>query len=70
MQSAIAAGYPENHDFNGASQEDIGYYQVTQKNGLRHRVAKAFLTPNLHRKNLTVITQTQVEKVVSIHVIK
>lgn len=64
MQSAIAAGYPENHDFNGASQEGIGYYQVTQKNGLRHSAAKAFLTPNLHRKNLTVITQTQVEKVV------
>tara|TARA_R110000737_G_scaffold132041_1_gene163703 strand:+ start:1868 stop:3469 length:1602 start_codon:yes stop_codon:yes gene_type:complete len=63
IQSAITAGYPENNDFNGASQEGIGYYQVTQKNGLRHSAAKAFLTPNLQRKNLTVITQTQVEKV-------
>jgi choline dehydrogenase-like flavoprotein len=63
IKSAIAAGYPENHDFNGASQEGIGYYQVTQKDGLRHSAAKAFLTPSLHRKNLTVITQTQVEKV-------
>jgi len=63
IQSAVAAGYPENNDFNGASQEGIGYYQVTQKDGLRHSAAKAFLTPNLHRKNLTVITQTQVEKV-------
>ena len=57
IQSAVAAGYPENNDFNGASQEGI------QKDGLRHSAAKAFLTPNLHRKNLTVITQTQVEKV-------
>lgn len=63
IQSAIAAGYPENHDFNGASQEGIGYYQVTQKEGLRHSAATAFLTPNLSRSNLTVITQTQVEKV-------
>ncbi|AWB58347.1 choline dehydrogenase [Colwellia sp. Arc7-D] len=64
IQSAVAAGYPENVDFNGPSQEGVGYYQVTQKEGLRHSAAKAFLTPNLHRSNLTVITQTQVEKVI------
>lgn len=64
IQSAVAAGYPENIDFNGPSQEGVGYYQVTQKEGLRHSAAKAFLTPNLHRSNLTVITQTQVEKVI------
>lgn len=64
IQSAVAAGYPENIDFNGPSQEGVGYYQVTQKEGLRHSAAKAFLTPNLHRNNLTVITQTQVEKVI------
>ncbi|MEH6596981.1 MAG: choline dehydrogenase [Colwellia polaris] len=63
IQSAVAAGYPKNNDFNGCSQEGVGYYQVTQKEGLRHSAAKAFLTPNLHRSNLTVITQTQVEKV-------
>jgi choline dehydrogenase-like flavoprotein len=64
IQSAVAAGYPENIDFNGPSQEGVGYYQVTQKEGLRHSAAKAFLTPNLHRSNLTVITQTQVDKVI------
>ena len=64
IQSAITAGYPENNDFNGASQEGIGYFQVTQKNGLRHSAAKAFLTPNLTRTNLTVLTQTHVEKLI------
>lgn len=64
IQAAIQAGYPENSDFNGASQEGIGYYQVTQKNGLRHSAAKAFLTPALTRKNLTVITETQVEQII------
>ncbi|SEK30599.1 Choline dehydrogenase [Colwellia chukchiensis] len=63
IQAALNAGYPENNDFNGASQEGIGYYQVTQKDGLRHSAAKAFLTPNLTRKNLTVITETRVEKI-------
>jgi choline dehydrogenase-like flavoprotein len=63
IQAAINAGFPANEDFNGASQEGIGYFQVTQKDGLRHSAAKAFLTPNLSRKNLTVITETQVEKI-------
>jgi choline dehydrogenase len=29
MQSVIAAGYPENHNFNGASQEGISYTNLT-----------------------------------------
>ena len=64
INSAIAAGYPKNHDFNGASQEGVGYFQVTQKEGLRHNAAQAFLTPNLERKNLTVLTEVQVKKVI------
>ena len=61
--SAQQAGFPENDDFNSATQEGVGYYQVTQKNGLRCSSAKAFLTPNLHRPNLTVITDAQVQKI-------
>lgn len=61
--SAQQAGFPANNDFNGDSQEGIGYYQVTQKNGKRCSAAKAFLTPNLHRTNLTVITDAQVQKI-------
>lgn len=64
IQSAVNAGYPINNDFNGATQEGVGYFQVTQKEGLRHSAAKAFLTPSLQRKNLTVITHTQVEKII------
>jgi choline dehydrogenase-like flavoprotein len=50
------AGYRITDDFNGADQEGIGPYQVTHKNGERFSAAKAYLTPNLGRKNLTVIT--------------
>src|SRR5690606_38908564 len=47
-------GYHVNEDFNGVRQDGVGYYQVTQKNGLRFSSAKAFLYPALSRSNLTV----------------
>ena len=61
--AAKAAGFPLNDDFNGEHQEGIGYFQVTQKKGLRCSAAKAFLTPNLARPNLTVLTGVLVEKI-------
>ena len=52
-----------NEDFNGESQEGIGYYQTTQKNGKRCSTAKAYLVPALERDNLTVLTDTNVNKI-------
>ena len=57
------AGFPVNDDFNGADQEGIGAYQVTHKNGERHSAAKAYLSPNLGRKNLTVFTQAHTTRI-------
>jgi len=62
--AAQQAGFKGNNDFNGADQEGVGYYQRTQKNGLRHSAAKAFLTPNLNRSNLTVLTEVKVTKLI------
>ena len=56
VEAAHDAGYPLNPDFNGAHQEGVGVYQVTQKNGERFSAAKAYLTPNVARRNLTVMT--------------
>ena len=56
VQAGKQAGYRENLDFNGTEQEGVGLYQVTHKNGERFSVAKAYLTPNLSRPNLRVIT--------------
>ena len=56
VEAARQAGYPVNTDFNGARQEGVGMYQVTHKNGERFSAAKAYLTPNLGRVNLTVMT--------------
>ena len=52
-----------NSDFNGANQEGVGYYQVTQKKGKRCSAAKAFLDPIKTRKNLTVITDLCAQKI-------
>lgn len=56
VEAAKQAGYPENTDFNAASQEGVGMYQVTHKNGERYSAAKAYLVPSLARPNLQVIT--------------
>ena len=64
ITAAHHAGYPLNDDFNGNNQEGVGYYQVTQKNGKRCSAAAAFLTPNLHRPNLTVITDALVQNLI------
>ncbi|MCF6743672.1 choline dehydrogenase [Blastococcus sp. KM273128] len=56
VESAVAAGYPRNPDFNGAAQEGVGQYQVTQKRGRRWSAADAYLHPAAGRPNLTVRT--------------
>jgi choline dehydrogenase-like flavoprotein len=64
VEAARQAGYPENRDFNGATQEGVGLYQVTHKDGERFSAARAYLAPNRHRPNLRVITQAQAARVV------
>jgi choline dehydrogenase len=60
VESAEQAGFASNPDFNGASQEGFGLYQVTQRDGQRHSTAAAFLHPAKQRPNLTVRTSVQV----------
>ena len=56
VESAVAAGYPRNHDFNGATQEGAGLYQLTQRRGRRWSAADAYLHPAIGRPNQTVRT--------------
>lgn len=64
FSAADELGLPRSDDFNGPSQEGVGYYEVTQKNGERWSAARAFLDTAKDRNNLTVITKAHVEKVV------
>ncbi|HZE30406.1 MAG TPA: GMC family oxidoreductase N-terminal domain-containing protein [Actinoallomurus sp.] len=63
VESAKAFGLPANNDFNGAEQEGVGYYQVTQRRGRRCSTADAYLRPALDRPNLTVQTDALTTKV-------
>ncbi len=64
VQAGQQAGLPLNPDFNGATQEGVGVYQVTQKDGERCSAAKAYLTPALGRPNLALFTSSQVLRIV------
>jgi choline dehydrogenase len=56
LEAAAMQRHPLNPDYNGAEQAGSFQYQVTHKNGERCSAAKAFLTPNLSRPNLKVVT--------------
>lgn len=64
LEAARQAGFPLNDDFNGAEQEGIGIYQVTQHNGERWSAARAYLKPNAGRRNLQVQTECQVTRII------
>lgn len=64
LDAARETGYPLNPDFNGAEQEGIGIYQVTQKNGERWSAARGYLHPHMGvRTNLDVRTGVQVQRI-------
>jgi len=63
LEAAAAHGIPPNADYNGAEQFGSFMYQVTHKNGERCSAAKAYLTPNLSRANLKVVTRATSQRV-------
>lgn len=64
VDAGVACGLTHNEDFNGASQQGVGYYQVTQRAGRRCSAAVAYLHPVRERQNLQVITGAQVQRIV------
>jgi len=57
VEAGTSWGLTHNPDFNGARQEGIGLYQVTQRNGRRCSAAVAYLAPARSRANLDVLTR-------------
>jgi choline dehydrogenase len=66
LKAAEQAGHKRISDFNGAEQEGVGYYQVTQKDKKRWSTASAYLRPAVERGNshLEVITGAMVERII------
>ena len=63
IQAAVAAGYPFNEDYNGESQEGMGYFQLTANKGRRCSSAAAYLKPARRRASLTVLTGMATQRV-------
>lgn len=69
LKACEQSGYRQNDDFNGPVQEGAGVYQTTQfwngpKRGERCSASGAYLHDVMTRRNLTVITEAQVTRII------
>ncbi|PZO77522.1 MAG: choline dehydrogenase [Mesorhizobium amorphae] len=63
FEAAEEQGYPENPDYNGASQEGVGYCQRFIHRGMRMSATRAFLNPARKRSNLSILTRAEARRV-------
>ena len=67
IEAVIAAGVeldiPRNDDFDGGTQEGVGYYHLSTRHGWRCSTADAYLAPARHRRNLKITTEAQATRV-------
>lgn len=64
IQGAIDLGIPGNPDYNGASQDGVGYFQRYIHGGRRVSCADAFLYPAVRRGAVDLRVRAQVESVI------
>jgi choline dehydrogenase len=64
IQACDELGIPRNSDFNGVSQEGAGYFQLTNRRGLRCSAAVAYLRPAEKRPNLEIKTKALLTRLV------
>jgi choline dehydrogenase len=57
IEACEQADIPRTDDFNGASQEGAGYFQLTTRKGRRWSTARGYLAPARRRGNLGVVSQ-------------
>ena len=63
VQSARSLGIPATDDFNGPSQEGVGYLQLMIRDGVRASSSSAFLRPALGRPNLKLEINALAERI-------
>ena len=63
-EAAVEAGIQRSDDFNSGDNEGVGYFEVNQRSGWRWNTSKAFLRPARNRPNLTIWTQSHVERLI------
>ncbi len=63
LEALNELGVPRVTDLNNGDAEGVDLCQVSQKNGLRHSTAQAYLRPIRSRSNLHVRTRCEVQRV-------
>jgi len=63
IKAAVQIGIPLNKDYNGASQEGVGYFQQTAHKGFRWSTARGFLRPAMKRDNVSVETKAHITRI-------
>ncbi|QSE88204.1 GMC family oxidoreductase [Rhodococcus pseudokoreensis] len=63
MASSAAIGATRVMDINGSDLERAGYTQFSTRRGLRVTAATSFLRPALRRPNVTLMTRTEVARI-------
>lgn len=63
-EAAEELGVPKVDDFNTGDNFGSSYFEVNQKAGFRFNAVRAFIRPIRHRRNLTILTGAQAERVV------
>ena len=63
QNAASEVGIPKVDDFNKGDNFGCGYFQVTERNGLRCSAAVGYLNPVKNNKNLKIETKCHVQKI-------
>ncbi len=63
MNAAKEVGIPKVNDFNKGDNFGCGYFQVTERNGLRCSTAVGYLNPIKNNKKLKIETNCHVQKI-------
>ena len=61
--ATIAAGYPQTDDIHGEATEGAARSEMTIKDGCRGNIARLYLDPARHRRNLSVISRAQATRI-------
>ena len=64
LEAGQELGFPLNGDYNGSHMEGVSVYQTTIANGLRVSSASAYISKRNSGKNLRVITNAHVTKLI------
>lgn len=64
LEGCESVGIPRNDDLAGERQAGVGYYQLTSWKGRRSCTAEAYLKPASKRRNLQIVTEAAVSRII------